>query len=526
MTKKGFLQGIPALLLVFALIFTACNTPLTEVEGTVGISGQEAPAVTATVVKGGVLLEWNPILDAGYAVWRKAGTTEAIQIADNYSSNSPSQDKKTGKVRFLDLVSDDNELIANTEYTYTVTAAGGVKNIAKTEVKATPTDIPAKGTKLAPVTGVTLVLDQDAETATVTWTEPDGDVPARYSISVLQNGNSFYGASGSAYFGETSATLNWDTYYQTDGEYVARVQVQDLYSSGSNSYFKESDYAVSVGQKFEALFGSGSGSNPSAYTQSTITDTNNTITALVASISFGSAKPGVTYTVERAPVDAAGNAGTYVGVSVYKGPSATDTTALGTADLTADILGNLPNSTVYDKSLPAAGGKFKYQIKATKGTVTQTKETSIVTADPREFGSSLSISFGAATPGTNAQTYSVTPALSPKGVMQAGDRLVIYYVKGDYSLQPQNGPYTQGVEFSKAELEAATVASKTLTIPKGDDDTVVYVQAYVVFADDAGRANRNVSSNSFGGGVNSVSYYQVPGEYGNYTHIYYAVLDY
>jgi hypothetical protein len=518
MTNKRFLRGIPAFLLAFALIFTACETSTLEVEGTVGISGQEAPAVTAAVVKGGVLLEWNPIMDANYTVWRKesAGGADAIQLADYISSNS--QDPKTGKFRYVDLVGDDNELKPNIEYTYTVTASGTSKTTARGEARATPADIPAKGAKLAPVSGVTLVLDQDAEKATVSWTEPAGAVPSRYSISVYRDGSSVNSTSVS--FGETSATLNWTSYNQTDGEYAAYVQAVDLYSSGGSSYFKESDFAVSAGQKFEALFGGGGG--PYASIQSPITDTNSNITGFAAYISFGGAKPGVTYTVDRAPADAAGNAGTYAAVSVYKNTA--DTTALTAADLTADVLGNLPNSTVYDKSLPAAAGKYKYRIKAVKGTVTQTKEIhSAVTVDPRSYAGSLSISLGAATAGAGTpppQTYAVTPGLAYKGALQAGDRLVIYYVKGSSSNLYETGPYIQGIEFSKAELEAAAVVAKDLVIPKTDGDSYAYAQAYIVFAD--GRAPRNLSSAS-GGGVSSTGSYQANGGYDN---IYYAALDY
>ncbi|MDR2417999.1 MAG: hypothetical protein LBD79_02985, partial [Treponema sp.] len=159
MTSKRFLSGMTAVLLAFALVLTACESPLTD-GGTVGISSLDAPKVAATVKKGGVLLEWSPILDASsYAVWRKAtaGNEEPVRLNGNFS-----QIQATGKYRYIDLVSDTNELKVNTEYTYTVTASGGSKTTAKTEVKATPTDIPAKGTKLAAVSEVTLKLDQEA----------------------------------------------------------------------------------------------------------------------------------------------------------------------------------------------------------------------------------------------------------------------------------------------------------------------------------------------------------------------------
>jgi hypothetical protein len=119
------------------------------------------------------------------------------------------------------------------------------------------------------------------------------------------------------------------------------------------------------------------------------------------------AKAGVTCSVERAAVDAAGNAGTYAAVTLSASPSTA--TALPTGALTADVLGNLPVtaiSTVYDRGLPAAGGKYKYRIKAVKGSVTQAKEISTtVTADPRSYATGyISIGTPSGT-GTDPGTY-------------------------------------------------------------------------------------------------------------------------
>ena len=229
---------------------------------------------------------------------------------------------------------------------------------------------------------------------------------------------------------ETKASFNWTS--QTEGEYAASVYA---YIGGNSSYFKNSDATVSAGQKYEALFGS---SSPTAITSS------GTLTGFSVSTSFNnSAKPGVTYSVERASVDAAGNAGTYAAVPLlYKDYSATS--ALGAADLTADVLGILPYTSVYDK-LPTTPGEYQYRVKATKGTLTQTKEIpSSVTVDPCEEASVSSISIGTAT-GTDSKTYAVTPALSYKGVLQMGDKLVIYYVKdSNYSVAWNDPLYIRG----------------------------------------------------------------------------------
>jgi hypothetical protein len=527
MTKKRFSSGMPAFLLAFILVFSACENSLVEVEGTVGISSQEAPVVTATAVKGGILLEWPPIIGASYNVWRKAGDTAPFQLDSDYLS----RDEATGKYRYFDLVSDDNELIANTAYTYTVTASGSYKTMASTEVTATPSDIPAKGTKLAPVTGVTLALNQDANTITVSWAEPAAGIPAGYSIRVYRDGA--YVTGGVSYFGQTSATIGWGLSDQTDGEYTARVTTtQDPSGYDSNTYFKDSDIAVSAtGQRFEALFyvdDYGSTSLPSINNSSATAflgtgDNSDRIAGFYATISFSSfrAKPGVIYSLERATVDAAtGNDGTYDEVTLST--TGATATALPTGALTADVLGNLPvtaMSPVYDRGLPATAGKYQYRIKAVKGSVTQTKEISTtVTASTYSAISSSSISIATAT-GTDTKTYAVTPALSPKGALQAGDKLVFYYVKGASGVY-ETGPYTKSIEFTKADLEATTVTAKNLVITKGTDDDAAYVQAYIEFADGS---KRSVSSNiTVSGGVSGTTYYTD----GSGNSIYYATLEY
>jgi hypothetical protein len=513
MMNKHLLSGIPAVLLAFVLIFTACEIPLMEVEGTVGLSTQEAPVVTATAVKGGILLEWNPILDASsYVVWRKADGAEALQLSGN-----PLQDEETGKYRYLDLVSDTNALDANTEYTYTVTASGSAKTTAKTEVKATPTDIPAKGMKLDPVTGVTLTLDPDTETISVSWTPAAGAgavLVKQYSISIYMDDTST-NLSANVSSGKTKASIAWSSSSQTEGEYAAQVT-----ANAYSTYFKNSDGAVSAARKHEHLFGSG---NPSVSGPMAIIDESKTLKGFYATITLnGIAKPEVTYSVERAPVNEAGNAGTYAAVGALYTSAASDAAVLTAANLTADVLGNLKYSTVYDKSLPAASGKYKYRVKAVKGDVTQTKEiSSSVTVDPHSqlSGSSISITVVTTDSTTGAKTYAVTPSLTPKGALQTGDKLVIYYVKSASSDDVyKTGPYTQGVEFSKDGLEAASV-TENLVIPKATDDAYAYVQAYFVFADGS---RQNVTQYiSETGGVSNVSNYSVDSD-----QIYYATLNY
>jgi hypothetical protein len=476
MMNKRFLRGIPALLLVFVLIFAACENGLTEVGGTVGISAVEAPNLTATLVKGGVLLEWDSVLEAtNYAVWRKTGDTAPIQLG----GSSLTLDRETGKYRYTDLVSDTNELRANTAYTYIVfSSGGGAKTQGRAEATATPADIPAKGTKLDAVSGVTLELDYEANEAKVSWTIPDGAIPAEYVVRLYRDGNPVIGDSVS--LGQKSVTFNSNNGFSLqDGNYEARV-----YARSGGNYFEDGPVAASAKQKFEALFGNRS---LSAGINSYHTDTNGVIDRLYVYLDIsGIGKPGVGYTFQRAEADELGNVvGTYAGISVYQ--NAGDTTAL---TLTADILGNLQNP-VYDNSLPAVHGKsYKYRIIATKGSATQEREFSnSVKVDLRDYAY-LSVNItGPTQSGTTPnfmQTYSVTPSLSGvKNALQTGDKLVFYYVKGTnswYSNIYQNGPYTKSIEFSKAELEAGT--AKDLAIPKVDGtDTDAYVVVRLEYAD-------------------------------------------
>jgi hypothetical protein len=213
-------------------------------------------------------------------------------------------------------------------------------------------------------------------------------------------------------------------------------------------------------------------------------------------------KPGVTYKVERAPADKNGVAtAAYEAVEGYKGSA--DTAAKVTAaELTADVLGNLQVSQVFDR-LPASVGNYRYKITATKGSATETREQAVkITAENlRSFAglpSSISITIAAKDDITTAGTvsYNVTiPAVTPKGALQAGDKLVFYYAKG-----LATGPYTEGLSFSAAELETPPTTPKKLSITKGTSDTNgAYVKAKLVFAD--GRTPWDVTAGLSGDGV-------------------------
>jgi hypothetical protein len=512
MMNKRFLRGIPALLLVFVLIFAACENGLVEVEGTVGISAVEAPNLTATSVKGGVLLEWDAVLEVdGYDVWRKTGDTPPRQLG-----GSLSLDGETGKFRYVDLVSDTNELKADTNYTYIVfSKATGQKNQGRAEATAKPASIPKKGTKLDAVTGVTLELDYEANEAKVSWTIPAEAIPAGYSVQLYRDGYS--GSSMNVGLGQKSATFSSSNGFSLqDGNYEARVYAR----SSGNNYFERGPTVASAKQKFEALFGNNGGINHASINSYDSNTNGISLFYVYINIASGTGKPGVLYTFQRAEADELGNVGEYADISVYGASGST--VKLGTDDLTADVLGNLQYSQVWDNSLPATHGKsYKYRMVAKKGDATQEREYGgSVDVDLRNYAI-VNVNIGqVASAGVSpnlTQTYSVTSSVTVKNTLQTGDKLVFYYVKGqDSDGIAQKGPYAKIIEFSKAELEAAIPSSKNLVIPKLDGtDTEAYVVIRLEYADGTLDDVSSVwdvgnSSSIFGNGNSGNLYYQLP----------------
>jgi hypothetical protein len=224
--------------------------------------------------------------------------------------------------------------------------------------------------------------------------------------------------------------------------------------------------------------------------------------------------------------------GDYAAVTLSKYPGSD--TPLDAGDLTPDFLGNLPVSTVYDRTLPATdGAKYSYRVKAVKGTDTQYKTASsqpTVNAKTYIRGSISVAAKGGVTPAPAAvgnTTYAITPEITYKDALQTGDKLVLYWVRGDYEIY-RNGPYleTNKVEFTKAQLEAGT--AQTLTVPANTNTgEYLYVQAYLVFADGTRQNVQqyasfswNYSSWSYTGGIAELD------SYGSSTQVYYAKLDY
>jgi hypothetical protein len=267
-------------------------------------------------------------------------------------------------------------------------------------------------------------------------------------------------------------------------------------------------------------------------------DTASTITGYVAQISLSSiAKPGVTYSVERASVDSLGvvDTDTYVAITLSK-DSGTDT-PLADGALTPDILGNLPLSYVYDRTIPLTdGAKYSYRVKAVKGADTQYKTASSQATVNVKTYIQGNIFVASKTVSASNSIYAITPSLTYKGALQTGDKLVLYWLTSNNSSAYQTGPYLEAnkVEFTKDNLEAASIVAKNITIPTASLESYVFVQAYLVYADGTTQNVSQYSSynlsfswenaNAYGytGGISSVSGYSSSSG----TYLYYAKLDY
>jgi hypothetical protein len=522
MNQKAFWTGICGIVLVFGMLFAGCANGTQEVEGTVNAPSAEPPVVTATAVPGGVKLEWSPIVDINtYQVWRRTDATEDKQLG-----GSAVLDVGTNKYYYLDIISDTNGLAVDTAYTYTVVAVSSSATLTNGRgyAFATPTDIPARDTKVAAPKDVVLTLDPEAKTITVSWTAGEGIPTSDYRIDIRRdnsgatvngewNGSTYINTNQSNSLSSTSRIYSWPENFQVDGIYTVQVSARAL-----SRYYKTSDIGVSARNPFESLFTTTSITSGGGG----ITDTNSRITDYYGSVSLsGISRPGVTYTLERAPADSVGNVtGDYASFRLSRNGNTQESVVSG--DLTADILGNLPVSTVYDRSLDLRDGEsYKYRVIATKGDRTQRREAAnFITIDSRDYFW-VNVSINNPTPGTNTQAYEVSIPYVIKDALKVGDAVVVYYVKGNPANLYQTGPYEEFVRFTKEDLDrSGGVTPKTVTIAKltsAPADNYAFVQAYVEYADgrprrDLAQSNLTVAGgtpNSYTSGGSTIWYYQL-----------------
>lgn len=487
-------MGILSMTLGLLIGLAGCDDSPQEVEGTVNVNGTVGanpakiadPVVTATSISGGVRLSWPRVADAqSYTIYRKAAGGNDIPLP----SNPTAPNSTTDLYVYNDLVSDTNLLTATTAYTYTVeaTPSSYALNIGKWTGTGTTGTIPAKGSKFAAPTAVTLALDAENHQFNVTITPAaSGNVPSRYSVEIYRSGYSYSVGSASIIAPATTASIDWSS--QDEGAYTARVYG----INPSGSYYQNSDTKISDPQTYEALFSGNWYSSPYS--------SNNTSGSTITAYAYLDAddipgKAGVSYSFERAPVDAAGNIGDWAGITVYPNSTTTagEVAISAAAPLVADVLGNSPiNSYLYDRGVSL--GRYKYRIKAVKGSQTEYREaSSTTTISISSYYIQGTISVAAGTAVTNGKQFTVTPTLTYKGALPEGAKLVFYGVKGGSSSY-NTGPYVKIGEFSKAELEAASIQPKNLAITSTSTGTSYFMHARIEYAD--GTTPTNISDYS------------------------------
>ncbi|MDR0707766.1 MAG: hypothetical protein LBF60_07820 [Treponema sp.] len=514
---KMFYKFVFGALLAATLVLVSCEDGA-ELNATVNFPAIEAPNVTATAIQDGVKLEWDTDIDAGsYVIYRRqAGGL------DSRLSLTPSTDPATGKLYVRDQQNASSSSVkANATYTYTVKAvpvSDHKESAAKEVTVATGTSFLPKGAELDPPAAVAIELLPDSNEIKATVTPPDAhaDLARGYWVSILRDGD-YIGGAWINYL-ETSGVYVWQPDEQIGGTYTGVTRTQN---AEPETFYTSSKYIGSEEKRFEPLFGAnfyiyaglngvvpGTGANAAAAVNYS------------ASISLNDVKPGVTYSVERAPANKLGYAtGEYAPVTLSKQVNG-DYTAAAADDLTPDHLGNV--GSFYDRTLPAEAGYYVYRVKAVKGDTTQykPKNGSLLSVEPTQYASNIvHIRVAAKDAATAGVTkYAVTPSLDYKNILPDGVKLVIYWVKGNYDSY-RYGKYSNSIEFTKAELEAATVAPKSIDVPDAGNGQNVYAQAYLEAADGT-RKNLSSSSwsDSWDDGIADTDYYN--------DFIYYAQFDY
>jgi len=209
---------------------------------------------------------------------------------------------------------------------------------------------------------------------------------------------------------------------------------------------------------------------------------DDTITGFIATIPDLSSlsQSGVTYTVERAILDANGNPSAYQPVTLSK--VRTTEEPIGEM-LTADIFGNLPLQQVcYDRGLPPVEGKYQYRIKGVKGNAVEyVKAVNIITINFKDyFSTKVALSVETKTNANSNDTYKITPNYTAKkGMLQSTDKVVLYWLIGDIEDCYKYGPYKtiNSIAFLKNELESQTAMN--LVVPQKTTGKYLYVQAYL-----------------------------------------------
>jgi hypothetical protein len=504
-----FLKGILALTLVFGLVLASCENNGTQ---DISLPKVSSPRLTATKVTGGVKLSWPAIEEVqDYQIIRTAPKGQPLEL-----DGSPSLNK--GIWEYYDIVGNDNVLASDTAYTYTVIAlpigktSGSDKGVGKSNVKVTTGTIPAKGSKADKPDDVALEIDLTAKSITVTVTAPTtgSAIPNFYDVSVTKTPGTgsltaklkadtltwTFFADENATYGDASTVYDWLN--TPVGTYTATVFGYISPGTSSDDYFIASDNFVKTNE-IKALYTNASlvvtptvGYVTTSIAGSAVNKKVEKIYVFITPTITGSQK-GVTYAIERAIVDEADKPGIFTPVTLN-----TRGTADGNGNYPytpvqgnlVDIFGNFNSTTAYYDliNLPDNKVTYKYRLKATQDTTTIYITGNNITIDPKALSLAAikQIQVGPRTSSGTNTTYQITPSTNYRGLLQNGDKLVLYWFIGNASDSYITGPYEaeKNVTFTKTELDPTegAIQSRTLTVPANSGLQYLFVQAYLEYA--------------------------------------------
>ena len=514
---------------VLLSLATSCANGTQMVE----IVSIDAPDVTVQYVTGGVLLSWPPVVEADYyEVWRKQIDAEPEA---NWVKLAELDDRDTYTYDFWDIVSYENDLQADTEYTYKVLSIPVMKTLKDTGVWEGDVDFdtsskdpvisfPEKGSKAAAPTKVDLILDYEEQTVTFSVTPAAADpLPNFYTVTFEKNGEVVRVDPGYTYSDPVSLTFTvkkvyYATKYVIPNQYSwtfsadksepnnswgmnkfaydllsaqgskLTIKVQGTIGSTGSDYYQPSDYLINP-KTLDALIG-GSFSGSADPVKVIADGKKDKATAIEVVFNLGSLKTftGVTYSIERGIADASGNVNyqLFTGLTkkVLTTAGGSTTTTFESVGFDMDDRGNLKEQTVYDRTLTLKNDKVQYRIKAVKDKAVSYIESSLITIDLAAYAAPIITVAAKTTSGTN-DVFKISASVSAEGLLKDADndKLVIFWVTGNSNAY-KTGPYTtsNSVTFTKADLELFTPKEKEdLKVPttKPAGVSLLFIQAYL-----------------------------------------------
>jgi len=539
MKKSFFLNVISVLILLFALIISGCkDTPqeviTRDVISQITMPGIENPQVKVEAISSGVRLSWPPIIEAGgYVVWRSGGGQTTVK---NLTSNGRSavQNQNTELFEFYDLVSLSNDLLSDTEYTYTVYAIplSPSKDISKWEGSITTGPISEQGSQTAQPDAVSLQIDFENKSVTIMVSPPEeGNIPDKYhvmfgiigddSLKITKNISS--DKLRFTIYGIENDSPGSDAYnvYMMLHDPKKSFYVTVVATLGDDYYFKPADPSR-ITRKYDSLFGVNASLSVGAFNVSNAVyapEDSDTIKYFWTSIDLSkiNLQQGVTYTLRRLRVLDTG-ATMPSDTTFYKD---NNTPIDGLTDIfgdTVDIFGNLLLSitTVYDRGLPTdEENKYRYYIEGEKGDAKDIIESNSINIDFKNYlKDNISIKIaGKVTEGNNVY-FTVTPGYSGKsGLLREDDKIVLYWLLGVTSDCYKTDPFIadNNIIFGKEALEMKPIASERLPpfpvnpVSGQTGRKYIYVQAYLERNGD--KINLDKNNWTTGGGLlTSITY--------------------